>query len=379
LAACGSAEGIAVSLALFFLAESIFHLGLATFFLLYNLHLLDLGFDESFLGLSASAIAAGSVCGTLPAGWFCSRFGVGPALNVTFLGGAGACALLAWATDRNALLALAFLAGLAAAFRLVTIAPAVSQLTSEETRSQGFSRFFALAIGMGIVAGVVGGRLPSYMTKQYALWLASAFAALAVVPAGGLRFQAAARDVVYPRHPFVRRYLVAVAVWGLFMGSFPAVYNAYFAKRMAASTSQIGLIYAVSQIAQVTAILVAPRVFARVGLVRGIASSQVAAALFLALLAPLWPLAVAGGCYAAYMAFQYMSEPGWQTLLMNGVTATQRSGASSLNFCVMLSAQAVGAALFGWFVARSGYPGPLVVTAVVGWTAAWITSQMFRR
>ena len=41
-------------LGLFLLAESLFNLGLFVFFLLYNLHLLDLGFDESFLGMAAA-------------------------------------------------------------------------------------------------------------------------------------------------------------------------------------------------------------------------------------------------------------------------------------------------------------------------------------
>ena len=38
------------------------------FFFLYNLYLLDCGFNEEFLGLVTSAMAVGSIVGTVPAG-----------------------------------------------------------------------------------------------------------------------------------------------------------------------------------------------------------------------------------------------------------------------------------------------------------------------
>ncbi len=368
-----------MSLALFLLAECIFNLGLSVFFLLYNLRLLGLGFDEAFLGLSASLMTLGSLCGTLPAGWITARCGVRAALRVTFGAGAAVCAWQAWSTDRTALLALSFLGGLAAAFRAVTIAPAVAQLTTEQNRARGFSWFFALGIGMGILGGLVGGRI----IPLHALWMPCAFASLALVPTLWLQFAGGAVEarprLVYPRSPFVVRYLVAAAVWSLVLGAFPSLYNAYFSRRLAAASSQIGVIFAVSQLVQVGGILLAPRLFARTGLGRGIVCSQVAAAAFLALLAPRWPLAAACAWYAAYMSFQYMSEPGWQTLLMNGVRPEERSGAASLNFLVMFSAQAVGAAVFGGAVARVGYAGPLVLTAAVGLAAAAITSQISRR
>ncbi len=363
-----------MNLALFLLAEAIFNLGLSVFFLLFNLHLLDLGYDEAFLGLSAAFLTAGSVCGTLPAGWFTSRCGIGAALRITFAGGGLVGLLQALVAGRAPLLALAFLAGLAAAFRAVTLAPAVSALTTETTRARGFSWFFALGIGMGVLGGLAGGQLPRFVSKQQALWAGAGFALLALVPAAWLRFGAPGpRDparVVYPRGPFVLRFLAAAAVWGLFMGAFPSLYNAYFARRLEAGTDRIGLIYAASQLVQVGAVLAAPRLFARIGLERGVAWSQAAAAASLALLAPRWPLAAAGAVYGAYMSFQYMNEPGWQTLLMNGVAPHERGGASALNFGVLFAAQAVSAAAFGWAVARAGYPLPLLCTAAVGLLAA---------
>ena len=101
-----------VSLASFLLAATLFNLGLSNFFLLYNLYLLDRGFQESFLGLMTGIQTAGSICGSLPAGWLATRFGVGTSLRLAFAGAAVVCALRAAVVGRVELLALAFLGGL---------------------------------------------------------------------------------------------------------------------------------------------------------------------------------------------------------------------------------------------------------------------------
>ncbi len=367
-----------MTLWVFLLAESLFNLGLFIFFLLFNLHLLDRGFDEAFVGLLTGLATAGSICGTLPAGWFTARFGVGPALRVTFAGGAAVCALQAWAGGRGTLLLLAALGGFAASFRAVTIAPAVAHLTTEANRPRAFSLFFGLAIAMGILGGLVGGRLPEWVggmrAKQVSLWMGCGISALALAPAMFLRFGRAQRPeterVVYPRTPFVRRYLGAAAAWNLFVGAFPPFFNTYMLRRHGAAASQIGVAFSFSQLAQVAAMGAAPALFARTGLARGIPATQAAAALLVVLLAPSRGLASAALVNSLYMAAQWMSEPGWHSLLMNRVAPAERGGASALNFLVIFSAQAAAAAGFGAAVSRWGYPVALVSTALVGLLAA---------
>ncbi len=46
----------------------LFDTGMFVFFFLYNLYLLDCGFNEKFLGLVTSAMAVGGIVGTIPAG-----------------------------------------------------------------------------------------------------------------------------------------------------------------------------------------------------------------------------------------------------------------------------------------------------------------------
>jgi predicted MFS family arabinose efflux permease len=65
------------------------------------------------------------------------------------------------------------------------------------------------------------------------------------------------------------------------------------------------------------------------------------------------------------MMFQYMSEPGMFTLLMEGVPEGDRNSASALNFLVAFSAQAIAAATAGHLLTTFGYPPVMIGAAFV--------------
>ena len=96
---------------------------------------------------------------------------------------------------------------------------------------------------------------------------------------------AAPRKAVPDVHPFLLRFLPAIAIWSLVTGSFGPFANVYFARHLQMPLAQIGLVFSVSQISQVAAVLLAPLVFRRFGLVTGIIYMQVATASALASLA----------------------------------------------------------------------------------------------
>jgi predicted MFS family arabinose efflux permease len=64
------------------------------------------------------------------------------------------------------------------------------------------------------------------------------------------------------------------------------------------------------------------------------------------------------------MSFQWMSEPGLTTLLMDNVKEQERGGAAALNYLVSFSAQAVASAGAGLLLAKLGY-GPVLAGAAL--------------
>ncbi len=364
---------------------ALYNFGLFIFFLLYNLYLLDRGFQEEFLGLVTGAMVAGSIAGTLPAGALAHKAGLRRCLLAGFLGVPLISALRALVGGQPALLALAFLGGLVSSLWFVSIAPAIAQLAPERKRALGYSLFFCSGIGLGALAGLVGGRLPGLLTgaggavqaKQLALLAGCLLAGLAALPAARLRFSEApamGQRRIWPRSPFLARFLVAIGVWSLATGAFNPFFNAYFARHLRARVDQIGLIFSGAQLAQAASLLLAPALLRRWGAIRAVAGMQAAAGLALAALAVAPAGAPATLAYTGYVVFQWMSEPGLYTLLMSRVSPAERSGASALNFLVIFSAQAAAAALAGAAIARFDYPAVLTAAAAV----AVIAGLLFR-
>jgi hypothetical protein len=253
---------------------------------------------------------------------------------------------------------LAFLSGLVFAVWAVLMAPMIAQAVLEKRRPAAFSIFFATMIGIGVAGGPIGGRLPLWVHgKQPSLLIAAGLVALAIWPA--VRLQpgapaAAAGTRIYPRGPFLLRFLAPFALWNLATGSFNPFFNAYFA-RLHFPVERIGLIFSGAQLTQVITLLLAPLVIARAGLVGGIVWMMMATALGLAGLSVEPPGGAAALAYTADVAFQWMSEPAMNMLLMNRVEERERAGASALMYLVAFSAQALAAFGAGALLPHAGY------------------------
>jgi MFS family permease len=373
----------------FTIAQAIYALGFFVFYLLYNLYLLDRGFHEDALGFIASALTLGSVAAVLPAAGIVRRLGLTRAIKIAILGTSAAFALRCVVTGELALVASAFLGGAISSLWAVSMAPAVAALTSDRSRPLGFSLIYSSGIGVGMLAGLAGGRLPGWIlglhlasdgmhAKQLTLLASVAFAALGFWPMAKLRMESADPEEThgYPRSPFVYRFLTAIAVWSLATGAFNPLFNAYFERRFRMPLESIGIVFMFSHAGQVATILLSPLLLRKLGLVRGVVCMQLVTAVTLGSIAAGPPAFLAAAFYVAYMSFQYMSDPGTNTLLMNQVEPARRSGAAALSFLVAFLAQALAASAAGTVVAHYGYPPMLLGATMLAVVAAWLFSRL---
>jgi MFS family permease len=358
----------------FLAAAVLYNFALFMFFLLYNLFLSDHGYKLEALGDMNGAARLGSLAGTLPAAWIAHRIG----LRRSLLGAIAGTALLtlarAYVVAGVPVIALAFVASAVFSLWAVIMAPSIAAAVDEKRRTTAFSLFFSAMFATGIVGNWVAGQLPGWLHgKQPALVVSALLCALALIPAVRLKAGAAAApgERIYPRSRFLWRFLAAFAVWHLATGAFNPFNNLYLA-RLKFSVAEIGAIFSASQVVQVIAVLLAPLVVRRVGLVPGIVWMMAATALTLVGLAgePIGMQAVL--IYAAYMSCQWMSEPGLNTLLMNHVEEKERSGASALNYLVAFSAQAAAAFAGGALFEHYGFGPVLLGAAAAAGLAAWM-------
>jgi MFS family permease len=357
---------------LFLGASSFFVLGMFIYVLLYNLYLLDLGFREDFVGQVSSASTAGMVAAILPAAALARRWGLGKLLLVSFASVGAISAVRVLVTSRAPLLALAFLSGVAFSLYAVSLAPAIARLTSDKARSTGFSISTSSSIALGIFGGWLGGHLPGWLGgKRPAMLAGCALLALALWPSARLRIGPAPAEgaKLYPRNRFVVRFLMVWAIWNLATGSFNPFFATFFA-RLHTPVERIGLIFSGSQLAQVLALILAPLVLRRMGLVSGTAAMLMATALALGGLAAGPTGWVAAAVFMTYTSCQWMSDPGVNTLLMDRVREQERTGAAALMMLVSFAAQLVASLAGGATIAKFGYSAMLACAAGLAAAAA---------
>jgi MFS family permease len=359
-------NGLGPQFWIFLAAAVVFNFGLFIFALLYNLFLTDLGFKEDLLGLVNGASRVGRLAGAIPGAFLAYRYGLRKCLVATIVATATIEVARAVIGAQLPLAALAFLSGCGFSLWAVILGPIIAGTVEEDRRPAAFSFFFACMFATGIAGNWLGGQLPMWMHgKRPVLLLSAAMSALAVAPALrlkiGVRPSPGAR--VYPRSRFLLRFLIPFAVWHIATGSFNPFNNVYFA-RLGFSVPQIGTIFSGSQVVQLVAVLLAPLVIRRAGLLAGIVWMMAATAVALGGLATRSPGAAAILAYSAYMAFQWMSEPGLNSLLMNHVDERERSGASAMTFLVAFGAQALAAFAAGNLLVRFDY-GPVLAGAAV--------------
>jgi MFS family permease len=352
---------------LFLVSAVLFNFALFIFVLLYNLYLVDLGFGEAFLGVLNGANRVGSLAGTLPAAYAAHRFGLRRTLLATIAGTAAVSFFRGLVVSRTPLVILGFAAGGLFAGWAVVLAPVIAGAVPEERRPAAFSTFFGTMLVVGVAGTWLGGRLALWLHgTRVVLLVASALSGLALLPALRLRLAPILREGarVYPRGGFLPRFLAAFAIWNLATGAFNPFANVYFA-RLHFSVEQIGTVFSISQAAQVATLLLAPLVFRRAGLVGGITGMMLATGVALGGLAARPPGAAAALAFTAYMSFQWMSEPGLNSLLMSHVAESERSGTSALNYLVAFGCQALAAFAGGAWLERFGYGAVLAGAAAL--------------
>src|SRR5262249_39134158 len=153
------------------------------FFFLFNLYLLDRGFNEEIIGRVIAAVSIGGLAGTVPSGIFAQRFGLRKSLLLCMTLVPVLFSLRALAVSQQQHIALAFVGGFAISMWAVCIPAAMAHLTNEQNRPFGFSLMFSFGIGIGVIAGLAGGSMPGLLArvrpdaqsvnlKQWALLLA---------------------------------------------------------------------------------------------------------------------------------------------------------------------------------------------------------------
>ena len=368
----------------FFSVALFFDAGFSIYVFLFNLYLLDLHFNERAIGLVGGAQTLGSVVGLIPAGMLAQKIGIRRLLFFCLSTAPLLSVIRAWWMWEPAQMGLAFVTGLALCCWGICFLPAVARLTTEKNRTTGFSLIFSASIATSALGGVVCGYLPKWLeltgiampgaeVKQLILMASCGLAAFGLIPAlrlalppqtegeadtefeppGGRWFQNLKLS------PFLLRFLPLMALWSAVQAGFNPFANIYLSNDLRIPMTEIGLIFSTVQIVQFCLGLVAPFVFRALGLVNGVAATQIFAALALGCLAGTHNSKLAILAYLIFAAAQWMSAPGLYNVLMNETPDKERSMASAMTMLCNALAGSAATAGAGILFTSFGYPSVL--------------------
>jgi len=292
----------------------------------------------------------------------------------------------------------AFLNGASIGGWMVSAPPFLARNTDPERRTWAFSLSYGSSIGTGALAGLIVGfvsrdlsiwawvqAFTGFSAKQCVLLASSAsvllgfFGLLFLRQCGTLSVNAVQTAIPFMHSTvalitsrrFILQLLTVLILWSFFVGSFPPFFNVYFHKQFNQSLDGIGIIFSVSQLCQLSAVLCMPWLVVRLGRVRAIFSVQFASALVLPALIVISNVQLAGLVYLAYLSFQVMAEPALEGFIMDSVLPEERNTVASLRYMTLFSVQALAVLVSGFAITHFGYSSLLAAIALLGIAASF--------
>jgi MFS family permease len=353
--------------------------------------MLQLGYHEDFLGLLLAVVYISTGIFALPAAMLCDR--IGRKKTLIFSSGILALGLLLLYTITEGwmLILASVLYGVATGFTAAASAPFMAESSSREERIHLFSMssvvnnssyiLGSLAGGIipGLLAAAAGLSLATVLPYRYTLYLSLAAVLLTIFPLSMIRekdppkldrlerFRLVAK-VIRTRN--VQKLVFVNALIGIGAGMIVPFFNVYFYKVLAATTGQIGLIFAIGEIVMVAGLLVIPLITERFGKVRTIAMTELLSIPFLILIALTMNLYVAAFAFTMRMTLMNMANPAIQSFNMEIVTEQERATVSSLTSMGWNVFLALSTFVSGIMMSQSNYLLPYMITCVVYFIAA---------
>lgn len=376
--------------------------------LLYNLAVLALGHELSFLGLLNVLGVAAAAALSLPLWWLAGRVGPRQALIAAALLQAGGALTLAIWPAAAPLAVGAVCTGLAAVLFQVSAAPFMMRHSDDATRDHLFSANAAVNVGVAGLGSLLGGQLPALGAALLGVGAESGAAyrasfavaaiglALSIVPlllieepgaraAGERGAEAAASgkpgllalgaSILRRPWPLIQ-LVIPPALISVGAALLVPYLNLFFKQRFALTDGALGALFAALGLVTGLSVLAGPLLSARLGKVRTIALTQALSIPFLLVVGFVPLLWVAVGAALARGALFNMGSPLYDAYAMERSEETMRPTVIGLINAAYASGYLVAPAISTAVQERWGF-APLFVATAVFYAAAVLAMLVF--
>jgi MFS family permease len=365
-------------------------------YLIFNLYILSLGYDQAFVGLLASLPPLASAGLAIPVGLIIPRVGYRMSLlaGIVSLG----LALLGWTlfSAPSALIGSCVLWGVGTSLLLVTAPPLIVSVAEEESRTHLFSVQYALNTLVGVVANLLGGHLPRLLASglgqplespiayRAVLMVGLVLAVAAIIPVIRLRaIRQSERTPIQAGHLIDHRRtlggLIAVQLTvALGAGMLMPFVNVFYKLRFGLPDPALGTLFSISSLTVGLSSLIAPLIVGRMGKVHTIVVTQALSLPFLAVMGCSSLFALSASGFLIRTVLMNMSTPVFSAFSMALVPEPLRAMTASLLMLAWNGGWATSAWLSGRIQVGVGFSPLFLITGVLYIAVVVMTYFLFR-
>ena len=343
--------------------------------LIFNFYVLSLGYDEALLGNLITTNQMTALLLALPMGYMVDRFGRKNALIVRSVLLAFSVAIVALVPSVAVFYAMNMVFGIVQSISSVAMAPFLMENSGEEERTYLFSFSSGLMMGSAFVGNWLGGYLPTWIgnwrgfeptsSVAYggALFITSLVAVLGFIPLIFIRPVKGKEERLRDFAPFqyakehprmLGKLLIPTMIISVGAGLFMPFMNVFFRVVHGQSDQTIGTLFAWGSLAMGIGLMIAPPIADRLGKIQFVVLTQGLAIPFMIMLG-FAPFGVSALAYYARLALMNMSNPIYQTFVMEQVGASARATVASLYSMVWSFGRAFSPSISGWLQVHYGF------------------------
>ncbi len=369
--------------------------GSSVFWLLLNLYLKQLGFQEGKIGSIISASSIGTVLVVVPAAIIVDHVRVKQILmlaaTVTAFSGMG----MAMSTQADSMRILYGITGAMGAVFMVAGSPFFMRNSSPKERPYLFGVNMALNTISGFIGSLAGGFIPTELARRgvslvfgyrYTLIGGAALALTSLIfylmiksdePIKKGKFRISeyfgARDWKTMSKLMIPHFIV-----GMGAGLVIPFLNLYFLKRFNLESAAIGRIFSIGAIFTAVGFLIGPALAKRIGLLKTVVITQFLSIPFFVILAFSQNLTLSTIAFFMRGSLMNMAAPMYSNFAMELVPDEQRAGANSVLSLAWNSSWMVSANLGGIIIEHYGFT-QVMLTTVGLYTIATTADYFFFR
>lgn len=357
-------------------------IGYGVFSLLFNLYILQIGYDVDFIGYLTALNNIAVAIMAIPSGFIIDRFGLKRPLVISYSLFILFTILLAINTNYFSLIIFNIALGFTFSMIRVIRNPFLTKFSTKVERTHLFGFAFGLLMIGSVIGNVIGGYFPKLfkvfasLTNDIIIYRLSLLSGAIISAIGLISILKIRKDNITSSKKLSKRtfkikfsklyakLLLPHLLLSLGAGLVMPFLNVFFKKHLNANVSQIGIIFALGSFITGIASFLVPFVTKKFGKVKGVGILQISSLPFLLMIALIPNLTLVAIFYIVRQVLMNIASPIYTTFVMEAVPDKDKGTISGYIVFIRGLGWAISSSYSGILMKNYGYNFPFFICFV---------------